>query len=502
MRHLAPWLALLVIGCGKADDTGSVAPATDSEAVVEGDESHDEPSAEVNPHEPLDTDSFVDPKECAACHPTQYEQWETSMHRYAPLSPVFDAMAAKAFRDTAGEVGTFCTGCHSPIGTYEGEEGWTVAADRSAKSKEGVSCDYCHSVTNHTGILGNGNLEAAPSGVKYGSFESNYMGAHTTEKSDFIQSPEMCGSCHDVFMFPGIQIEQAYTEYAESPAAAEGVRCQDCHMGSEPGVVSERPIGPAAIVDGEPGPDRVLSNHSFVGPDYALIDTFPYEDDLEASAAAQAEYMTRVQTLMENAAELGDLDVMFEEDADGGAIMVSVRSLTAGHRIPTGFTSERQMWVAVTVENRDGDVVWSTGDLDEQGDLRDEHSWAVKSGEVALDTSLVNFQSKNVTAWRPWNEAGVFTSGEEDIEVGGAGGTFLSIFPFDALAVVRNSIEPLEERELVYSFEGVGIEDVGRVDVALYYRNLPPYLLRALQLDDLVERLHVITIDTAEIVFE
>ena len=39
---------------------------------------------------------------------------EQSMHAYAAHSPVFDAMAQKAFRDTSGEVGTFCTSCHSP----------------------------------------------------------------------------------------------------------------------------------------------------------------------------------------------------------------------------------------------------------------------------------------------------------------------------------------------------------------------------------------------------
>ena len=452
-------------------------------------------SASADAHSPLDATTYADPKVCGSCHPTHYAQWETSMHRYAARSPVFDAMAAKAFRDTSGEIGTFCTGCHSPIGKAEGELGWSVAADRSPKSREGVSCDYCHSVTGHTGILGNGNLVSAPTPVKYGPFGSDYDGAHTTQKSDFIQSSELCGSCHDVFIFPGAQIEQAYTEYTESPAAEAGVRCQDCHMGPIPGLPSARATGPAAIVDGKPWPDRVLSDHHFVGPDYALIDDFPYPDDLAASAEAQAAYLDQVQTLLSNAAKVEGLGVSFDPTQLGGTIGFTVRSLTTGHRIPTGFTSERQMWIAVTVEDREGKTVWASGDLDQFGDLRDVHSLDVETGAVALDTALVNFQSENVTNWRSWTDAGFFAEG-------GMSGSFLSVFPFDALAVVRYSLTPGEERTLVYPFEGVGPEDIGRVTVALQYRNLPPYLLRALQLDELVERLQIFTIDSVEMSFE
>ena len=68
---------------------------------------------------------------CAECHPVHYEEWRQSMHAHAAQSPVFDAMNAKAFRDSGGGVGTFCTGCHSPFGTAAWEGGSTTAADRS-----------------------------------------------------------------------------------------------------------------------------------------------------------------------------------------------------------------------------------------------------------------------------------------------------------------------------------------------------------------------------------
>ena len=48
-------------------------------------------------------------------------------------SPVFDAMAAKAFRDSGGGIGTFCTGCHAPFGRAENEPGTSDHEHRSPK---------------------------------------------------------------------------------------------------------------------------------------------------------------------------------------------------------------------------------------------------------------------------------------------------------------------------------------------------------------------------------
>ena len=60
----------------------------------------------------LPGEAYESAEACATCHTRQYEEWSQSMHAYAALSPVFDAMAGKAFRDSAGDVGSFCTGCH------------------------------------------------------------------------------------------------------------------------------------------------------------------------------------------------------------------------------------------------------------------------------------------------------------------------------------------------------------------------------------------------------
>ena len=402
------------------------------------------------------------------------------MHAYAAQSPVFDAMAAKAFRDTSGEVGTFCTGCHSPVGVAQGESGAMGASERAELSKESVGCDVCHSATTHATPVGNLSLYFRSDGVKNGPYGSTAVEGHASEKSDFLQSPELCGSCHDVFNFPAIRIEEAYTEYSSSPAAEAGVTCQDCHMSSDPGAPAAREIGPAAVVEGRTYPDRELSSHRFVGPDYSLLDRFPYSD-AEESAEAQAEYLLQVQRLLENAARISD--VRLSLDGGSGEVEVDVESLVTGHNVPTGFTSERQLWVDIRVVDESGQVLLRSGDLDSYGDLRDSHSWDVLSGAEALDSQLVNFQSKNLHRHGNVDEYYV----EE------------TVFPFDADYIHKDSLAPLEKRTLRYGFErGGGGPSGGRLDVevSLKYRNLPPYLLRALQVGELVDRLQVFTVSS------
>jgi len=415
---------------------------------------------------------------CSECHPTQFAEWEQSMHRYAAHSPVFDQMTAKAVRDTAGATGTFCTGCHSPLGTMDGEPGTTTAAERSDISLEGVTCVVCHQAVAHEQPIGNTSLVFDFEAPIQGPFEGIPNPGHLSVKGDLISTPELCGSCHDVFNFPGLRIEEAYTEYLNSPSAEIGQRCQDCHMSPNPGKSAERAMGPAAVVEGMSFPDRELSSHRFVGPDYSLLDTFPYADDPAASLVAQEEMLTQIQLLLENAVHITDL--LLEEDAEAATLTVVVENKTRGHNVPTGFTSERQLWLHVAVIDGE-ETVWESGNLDTQSDLRDELSWDVISGDAPLDEQLVNFQSQNLL------RVGDVAIASPEVHE--------TMFPFDADYIVRRSLAPLEVRTLQYTLPPMS--DSARIEVALRYRNLPPYILRALQLDDLVERLQIFTIDEA-----
>jgi hypothetical protein len=93
------------------------------------------------------------------------------------------------------------------------------------------------------------------------------------------------------------------------------------------------------------------------------------------------------------------LDEIVTERADEGGIKfrVQVRNGTDGHNVPTGFTGERLVWLDVTVRDRDGTVVFRSGDRDPNGDLRDGHSSFVHAGKAEIDPYLFSLQSIFVT---------------------------------------------------------------------------------------------------------
>ena len=104
------------------------------------------------------------------------------------------------------------------------------------------------------------------------------------------------------------------------------------------------------------------------------------------------EQLEQIQVLLENAAEISGLS---GELVQGGLnIQVKVRSKVSGHRVPTGFTSERQMWIHLEISDASGYTFFQTGALDQNGDLYDNHSEFVKDGTYYPDEHLVNFQSR------------------------------------------------------------------------------------------------------------
>ena len=263
-----------------------------------------------------------------------------------------------------------------------------------------------------------------------------------------LTEPGFCAACHDVTFVNGFRLEEAFSEYKTGPAARRGETCQDCHMGEEPGVPSGYAEGPAAVVGGKPTQTRRLSNHMIVGPDYSVVHPglFPHNpdarefatfaewlefdhqagwgtDDFEDELVDDAIFPERwespddrydARAILEEQGEL--LDVAFERgtqllktgyvlgevevtraDAGGLGLDVEVRNGTDGHNAPTGFIGERLVWLQVVVRDAEGAVVFESGDLDPNGDLRDLHSVYVHNGELPLDTQLFSLQSRFLT---------------------------------------------------------------------------------------------------------
>src|SRR4029079_3474363 len=89
----------------------------------------------------------------------------------------------------------------------------------------------------------------------------------TAIQSDIIVKSELCVTCHQVAVHPGIKLETVWEEYRASPAAKEGITCQNCHMSKVPGQNAGYEKGWAAEVNGKHfNEQRDLTDQTFVAP--------------------------------------------------------------------------------------------------------------------------------------------------------------------------------------------------------------------------------------------
>ncbi len=93
---------------------------------------------------------------------------------------------------------------------------------------------------------------------------------------------------------------------------------------------------------------------------------------------------------------LGQIEVL-DCDRDGIDFQIELSNGTPGHGVPTGFDAERLVILRVHVWAPNGQMVFQSGDLDPNGDVRDSHSFYVHNGELPLDRHLVSLQTRFLT---------------------------------------------------------------------------------------------------------
>ena len=98
---------------------------------------------------------------CGACHTQIYQEWSSSSHAYASISPMFHKFEQIINDLSQGTVGSFCVRCHQQVGTQRGELRETPLWERSQISREGITCITCHRVSAEYGKV-NGDRRRTP----------------------------------------------------------------------------------------------------------------------------------------------------------------------------------------------------------------------------------------------------------------------------------------------------------------------------------------------------
>jgi nitrate/TMAO reductase-like tetraheme cytochrome c subunit len=543
---------------------GDLLPSTESLFANEPEEGADEPatSAALDHARLFEESSYPSAQTCAACHPRQYEQWSVSQHAYAQLSPLMLTMQNTLNSLTSTTVGDFCLRCHSQVGSELNEPLTASNLDRHPSAREGVTCVSCHRMNKAFGRV-NGRITLEPGDIFSPIFgptgnaglqkvldqpetfrvtadpKEPGRGIHATVERYFeLTKPEFCASCHDVTAPNGLRIEEAFSLFQASPAAAEGTTCQDCHMGKTQGRPDGYDMGPAATVGGVDTEPRRLTNHFFAGPDYSIIHPglFPhdvdaaklkspaewldfdyeagwgtdaFEDNLPAGTVFPDSWVSiddrydghriiqrqlerldwakekRLEVLR-NAFDLSEIRVR-RADAGGLDFEVDVRNITKGHVNPVGFDAERLFFLQVTVTDAEGGVVFQSGDRDPNGDIRDRHSLYVLEGEVPLDDQVFSLQSKFIAPVTRGAEreqvlpapiaATVAPFMRPEIRPSGLFGDFASTRKH------RKGISPEGHMTASYSVDGAALtgKEPYRVDVAFISQAVPINLVGAIQ---------------------
>lgn len=340
----------LVAGCGFHSTSGDTAAVETAQVAVNEKATEEPPAAEPVAAAPqmFEPGEFENPKKCANCHRDIHNEWSKSMHANAWKDVLYQPDYLLAHQETAGATDMLCGPCHAPIAARTGLLPPADGSKFDETSKEGISCDFCHTVSGIEQLYNMGHV-SSPGNLKFGPRGDGRSLYHEVKYSDAHRKSEFCGACHMV-IHPanGTRIIDTWEDWQSNEYSSLGISCQDCHMTPTPGV--GRKIGRSSLM-GKQRDD--LASHGFIGGS-------SYLQDLQGNPE-QAE-MSR--EFLRAAAELKQAGQVAE---DGTLkLTVEVHNVGAGHKIPTGTTYIRIMWLQVEVVDSVGKLVYSSGQVDEK----------------------------------------------------------------------------------------------------------------------------------------
>lgn len=313
----------------------------------------------------------------------------------------------------------------TPGVTVDGQNGCLLqgnyaAYDTKGNDYVGLSCQYCHRMMPQgpggaTTALGSARLWLddatqcnTPDGGVYGgpcrrgpynyAAESPLAPPHGWQASPFHASAQLCGSCHNVdapetlagplntlILADGTDtgqtfpVERTYTEWARSdfadvifrdrlgdpmadlPALARGQSCQECHMRT-----SASPDARACVLNPAGSRSGELPVHEFVGGNTwvpKLLKALYFAGDSDRQAALDRTAAWAAELLGQRSASV---QVALQPySAGAGTLTAQVKVINlSGHKLPTGYSEGRRVWLNVQARDANGTLVFESGAYD------------------------------------------------------------------------------------------------------------------------------------------
>jgi hypothetical protein len=340
---------------------------------------------------------------CVNCH-APGENLAPSMPAW---SAVRDARAREPIRDllpASSREGISCAACHSTVGPvaaharargYEGNATWVststgatfFARPEDARGEPGIANS---GYRLERALLLGGAVDGARVHPEPGAATERYLG-----------SSAFCGACHDVRLFGTDvlgaakgehfkRLRNAYSEWrawadAEARAGRTAASCQDCHMSlypqAPPGTYARGFVAPSSSAQ------VPVRSHWFTGVEIPFADELPdaVAEDLSVDGnGVPVGVRARRDALLRAALRL---DLGQGRVSDGRLeVPLTIENVGAGHRVPAGFSQEREVWVELVIRDARGRVVYEVGRLPRpDADLEDKHFVVVTTSGPRLD---------------------------------------------------------------------------------------------------------------------
>ncbi|HSQ61876.1 MAG TPA: hypothetical protein VLM85_01625, partial [Polyangiaceae bacterium] len=347
-------------------------------------------------------------------------------------SAVGDPRSRQPLRDILSDAsldGISCAVCHQTVGpvgphreglggAYDGNATWTSFVTGS---------EFASRPEDNAGVFGIGNsgyrldpLALAPSHRP--DARTPVHGSPSASTEAYLRSSELCGACHDVRLF-GTDVlgaarsseARARTDgpigaedfkrlrnaYSEWRAWADGERsagrtpatCQGCHMSQYPGVCQAAAGSPGDAdcpkgtrFAARPPAVRAVS-HYFTSVEVPLTPDYPDEFASDSSLdgfGVPIGLRQRRDMLLRHTFRMA-IDGARRSGAEL-RVPLEIENVGAGHRVPAGFSQEREIWVELEVRDARGGLVYQVGHVDRPDeDLADKRFLRVSTADDARD---------------------------------------------------------------------------------------------------------------------
>lgn len=338
---------------------------------------------------------------------SQPTTWRGTMMAHAVRDPYWQATVAaevRRFPALREVIEDKCTNCHAPMGHAEAHAGGTPAyalatATGDPLASDAVSCTLCHQIEpdNFGTVEGySGGFLISQTRVTYGPF-ANPVGQAMQSISGFapvhgahMSRPEHCGTCHTLFTpyvdntgaVAGEFPEQTpLLEWRASVYPAQGQTCQTCHIPQEPAA------SPVATLPPNVPARSPRRQHHFVGGNAFMLRIMRDNAAAIGATADAVHYDSTIARTERQLASAVRLTGRSELLAAQSIVRTTVRvENLAGHKFPTGFPS-RRAWLRVVVRDGGGRQVFSSGEVNDNGEIEGSDDDTIEPHHDLITTS-------------------------------------------------------------------------------------------------------------------